>query len=94
MRPPPSPLQDLLEDYPHHMLCIARLSHGWHAVDRYTSEDEPAVVWLSDQPFDFPTHMHKHLPVVLNTEQLFWRHNDVGGKVGRWMVPAVALEEI
>ena len=51
-------------------------------------------MWLSDQPFDFPLHMQAHLPIVLKTEQCFWRHNEAGGIVGRWMVPASALREI
>ena len=88
------PLQDLLEDYQGAILCIRRLSHGWYAVERSAGQGGPALVWLSDQPFDFPTYMQAHLPIVLNTEQSFWRHNEAGGVIGRWMVPADSLSEI
>ena len=88
------PLQELLDTYPHATLRILRLSHGWYAVDHCTGQVEADFVWLSDQPFDFPPHMYTHLPVVVNTEQRFWRHTDVGGKVGRWVVMAGALQRM
>ena len=62
-------LMALLKDISDWELFEGFLKYSWYPIDRCMG---PArLVWLSDQPFNFPGYMYRHLPVVQGTDQRF-----------------------